>query len=68
MKRRSKRGLFYHPAFRAAVAVLSVWCMAPGGCGGGGGSGSSSSGVSTTAPTNPAAPVTKIVIAAQSAY
>jgi len=57
MTRRSKRGLFSHPAFRAAMAVLSVWCMAPGGCGGGGGSGSSSSGVSTTAPTNPAAPV-----------
>jgi uncharacterized protein GlcG (DUF336 family) len=51
------RGLFSHPAFRAAMAMLSVWCMAPGGCGGGGGTGVSSSGVSTTAPTNPAAPV-----------
>jgi uncharacterized protein GlcG (DUF336 family) len=49
--------LLTHPAFRAAMAVLSVWCMAPGGCGGGGGSGVSSSGVSTTAPTSPAAPV-----------
>ena len=49
--------LFSHPAFRAAMAVLSVWCMAPGGCGGGGSTGVSSSGVSTTAPTNPAAPV-----------
>ncbi|MFZ2005780.1 MAG: heme-binding protein [Stellaceae bacterium] len=49
--------LFTHPAFRAAMAVLSVWCMAPGGCGGGSGSGVSTSGVSTTAPTNPAAPV-----------
>lgn len=51
------RSLFAHPAFRAAMAVLSVWCMAPGGCGGGGGTGVSTSGVSTTAPTNPAAPV-----------
>jgi uncharacterized protein GlcG (DUF336 family) len=39
------------------MAVLSVWCMAPGGCGGGGGTGVSTSGVSPTAPTNPAAPV-----------
>jgi uncharacterized protein GlcG (DUF336 family) len=50
------RGLFSHPVFRAAMAMLSVWCMAPGGCGGGGGTGVSTSGVSTTAPTNPAAP------------
>jgi uncharacterized protein GlcG (DUF336 family) len=57
MKRRQPRGFFSHPAFRAAMAVLSVWCMAPGGCGGGGGGGSSSSGTSTTAPTTPAAPV-----------
>src|SRR5215475_4825230 len=49
--------LFSHPAFRAAMAVLSVWCMAPGGCGGGGSTGVSTTGVSTTAPTNPAAPV-----------
>lgn len=55
MQRRSS--IFSHPAFRAAMAVLSVWCMAPGGCGGSGGTGVSSSGVSTTAPTNPAAPV-----------
>ncbi|HWB47916.1 MAG TPA: heme-binding protein [Stellaceae bacterium] len=52
-----RRSVFGHPAFRAAMAMLSVWCMAPGGCGGGGGTGVSSSGVSTTAPTNPAAPV-----------
>jgi len=56
MKRRPARGFFSHPAFRAAMAVLSVWCMAPGGCGGGG-SGVSTSGVSTTAPTAPATPV-----------
>ncbi len=56
MKTRIPRGFFSHPAFRATIAVLSVWCMAPGGCGGGG-SGVSTSGVSTTAPTNPAAPV-----------
>lgn len=50
--------LFSHPAFRAAMAVLSVWCMAPGGCGGGGGGGGGSGGgVSSTAPTNPATPV-----------
>jgi uncharacterized protein GlcG (DUF336 family) len=48
--------LFSHPAFRAAMAVLSVWCMAPGSCGGGGGGGPSG-GVSPTAPTNPATPV-----------
>jgi uncharacterized protein GlcG (DUF336 family) len=56
VRREQTRGLFSHPAFRAAMAVLSVWCMAPGGCGGGGGTGVSTSGVSTTAPTNPAAP------------
>ena len=52
--------LFTHPAFRAAMAVLSVWCMAPGGCGGGGGGGGtgvSTAGVSTNAAINPAAPV-----------
>jgi uncharacterized protein GlcG (DUF336 family) len=29
-----------HPGFRALMAVLSIWCMAPGGCGGGGSTGS----------------------------
>jgi uncharacterized protein GlcG (DUF336 family) len=43
--------LFTHPAFRAAMAVLSVWCMAPGGCGGGGGSSSSPSGPGSVAVT-----------------
>ena len=56
MMRWRTRGLVNHPAFRAVMVVLSVWCMAPGGCGGGGGSGVSTSGLSTTAPTNPAAP------------
>jgi uncharacterized protein GlcG (DUF336 family) len=56
MSKRQKRGVLSHPAFRAAMAVLSVWCMAPGGCGGGG-TGTSTSGVSATAPTTPAAPV-----------
>lgn len=50
--------LLAHPAFRAAMAVLSVWCMAPGGCGGGGGgAGVSTAGVQTNASINPAAPV-----------
>lgn len=57
MTERKAPSLFAHPAFRAAMAVLSVWCMAPGGCGGGGGSGVSSSGVQTTASVTPAAPV-----------
>ena len=57
MKRLPSRGVLSHPAFRVAMAVLSVWCMAPGGCSGGGGSGVSTSGLSSTAPTNPAAPV-----------
>lgn len=56
MRRPRSRTLFQHPGFRAAMAVLSVWCMAPGSCGGGG-SGVSTSGLSSTAPTNPAAPV-----------
>jgi len=47
------RGLFAHPAFRAAMAVLSVWCMAPGSCGGGS---SSQSGPLPQAATTPAAP------------
>jgi len=51
------RGVFSHPAFRAAMAMLSVWCMAPGGCGGGGGSGVSTSGVTPSASTDPAAPI-----------
>ena len=53
-------GVLGHPAFRAAMAVLSVWCMAPGGCsggGGGGGTGVSTAGVSTNAAIDPAAPV-----------
>ena len=57
MKERNARSLFAHPAFRAAMAVLSVWCMAPGGCGGGSGSGVSTAGVSPNASIDPAAPV-----------
>jgi uncharacterized protein GlcG (DUF336 family) len=49
---RSRR-ILSHPAFRAAMAVLSVWCMAPGGCGGGGGQ-SGSLPPQTTAPATPA--------------
>jgi uncharacterized protein GlcG (DUF336 family) len=45
--------LLSHPAFRACIAVLSVWCMAPGGCGGG--SSSSPSGVSASPAPTPAA-------------
>jgi uncharacterized protein GlcG (DUF336 family) len=44
--------LLSHPAFRAVMAVLSVWCMAPGGCGGG--SSSSPSGVSASPSPTPA--------------
>ena len=41
MTGRQPRRIFAHPVFRAAMAMLSVWCMAPGGCGGGGSSGGS---------------------------
>lgn len=37
MKARRQPSLLTHPAFRAAVAMLALWCAAPGGCGGGGG-------------------------------
>lgn len=57
MRRHDARGLFSHPAFRAAMAVLSVWCMAPGGCGGGGGTGVSTAGVQSSAVLTPAAPI-----------
>src|SRR5712692_4798390 len=48
---RRRTGLFAHPAFRAAVAILSLCCAAPSGCGGGGGG-------NFTPPiaTNPAGP------------
>src|SRR4051812_22702187 len=54
MTARRQPGLFAHPAFRAAVAMLAVWCAAPSGCGGGGGG----AGGDFTPPiaTNPAAP------------
>ncbi|HTQ35352.1 MAG TPA: heme-binding protein [Stellaceae bacterium] len=57
MKQQPSPKLFHRPAFRAAMAMLSVWFMAPGSCGGGG-SGVSTSGVSTTAVTDPAAQTT----------
>jgi uncharacterized protein GlcG (DUF336 family) len=37
MKARRLPSLFAHPAFRAAVAMLALWCAAPSGCGGSGG-------------------------------
>jgi uncharacterized protein GlcG (DUF336 family) len=37
MKTRRRPGLFAHPGFRAAVALLALWCAAPSGCGGSGG-------------------------------
>jgi len=51
---RYRAGVFTHPAFRAALAVLSLFCAAPSGCGGGGGAG----GGNFTPPVaiNPAAP------------
>src|SRR5580658_10340844 len=53
MTRRPPRGILSHPAFRAAMAVLSVWCMAPGGCGGGGGGQSGSLQPQATVPATP---------------
>jgi uncharacterized protein GlcG (DUF336 family) len=38
MAERHARGLLSHSGFKVAVAVLSLWCAAPSGCGGGGGS------------------------------
>src|SRR5665213_302193 len=52
MTDRRPRGILSNPAFRATMAVLSVWCMAPGGCGGGGGQ----SGALPAQATVPAAP------------
>jgi uncharacterized protein GlcG (DUF336 family) len=51
---RHRAGLFTHPAVRAALAVLSLFCAAPSGCGGSGGGG----GGNFTPPVaiNPAAP------------
>jgi len=53
MTARPQPSLFTHPAFRAAVAMLALWCAAPSGCGGGG-----SGGGNFTPPiaTNPQAP------------
>jgi len=49
---RRQPGLFAHPGFRAAVALLAVWCAAPSGCGGGGAGGDFTPPIAT----NPAAP------------
>src|SRR5215212_9024305 len=55
---RRKPGLFAHPAFRAAVALLTLWCAAPSGCGGGGAGGDFTPPIATnpTAPTSTGAP------------
>jgi len=48
----SRRGrVFARSAFRATIAVLSLWCAAPSGCGGGGGGN-----FSPPSASNPAAP------------
>jgi uncharacterized protein GlcG (DUF336 family) len=52
MKRFPRRGVLSHPAFRATMAVVSIWFMAPGGCGGGSGG---QSGTVPVAATDPAA-------------
>jgi len=49
---RRKPGLFAHPGFRAVVALLTLWCAAPSGCGGGGAGGDFTPQIGT----NPAAP------------
>src|SRR5579863_6869404 len=48
---RPRRVLLANPAFRAAIAVLSLLCAAPSGCGGGGGGGFATSGPAPTPPT-----------------
>jgi len=56
MTGRQSRRIFAHPVFRATMAMLSVWCMAPGGCGGGGSSGGSGTvPIQATSPATPAA-------------
>ncbi len=47
----SRRGLFANPAFRAAVAMLSLVCAAPSSCGGGGGGGDGGFAIGGAAPT-----------------
>jgi uncharacterized protein GlcG (DUF336 family) len=51
MKPPRYRGILSHPAFRGAMAIASIWFMAPGGCGGGGGAGSPSGVAASPAPT-----------------
>src|SRR5579862_439632 len=49
---RRRTGLFAHPVFRAAIAVLSLACAAPSGCGGGGGANGDTSGGGNSAATS----------------
>ena len=59
MMARCQPSVFAHPAFRAAVAMLALWCAAPSGCGGGGaGGGNFTPQISTNpqAPTSTGAP------------
>ena len=37
MSARRRGSLLAHPSFKVAIAILSLWCAAPGSCGGGGG-------------------------------
>jgi uncharacterized protein GlcG (DUF336 family) len=55
MTARRQPSLFTHPAFRAGVAMLALWCAAPSGCGGSGGNFTPSIGL------NPQAPATGVV-------
>ncbi len=50
----SQRGLFAHPMFKAAIAVLALFCAAPSSCGGGGGAGGGN--FTPQNATSPAAP------------
>lgn len=58
MTARHKPSLFAHPAFRAAVAMLALWCAAPASCGGGSSGGNFTPQIATTpqAPTSTGAP------------
>jgi uncharacterized protein GlcG (DUF336 family) len=51
MTTRRRPSLFAHPVFRAGVALLALWCAAPGGCSGGGNN-TPSIGITPQAPTS----------------
>ncbi len=53
MRPKRATGLLAHPGFKVAMAVLSVLCAAPSGCGGGGSSGAPPA-ATTAAVTDPA--------------